>query len=269
MQMDTTIVSSLSLNLMNILPKILAAIGIFILGIVVAKIARKMLQLMLAKTRIDLWGNKLSEVDIISKSGMQIVPSCVISTLVYYLLVIITLLIASDMLQLPTLSHLLQDILNYLPNLLVALTLLVIGTLLADFLRKAINTAGRSLGIPSIRMISSILFYFLFINILISALSQAGIDTEFLQSNLTMIIGGVVVAFGISYGLASKEILANFLAGYYHGSKLKVGDYIKVGEIDGKIVKIDKISIMLKKDDNIILIPLRRINEQTVIIYHK
>lgn len=52
MQMDTTIVSSLSLNLMNILPKILAAIGIFILGIVVAKIARKMLQLMLAKTKL-------------------------------------------------------------------------------------------------------------------------------------------------------------------------------------------------------------------------
>jgi len=252
--MDISFVQVLLGKIWEFLPRLMGAIGIFLLGWVFARVLSHLLKVLLQKSKIDKLSEKLATIDIVSKSGVKIIPSKLVSKLVYYLILIFSLLVASDTLNLPTLSLLLQDIINYIPKLLVALTMLAIGTVFADFLRKGINTAGKSIGIPSIRTISSVLFYFLFINIAISALDQAGINTEFLQSNLTMIIGGVVVAFGVGYGLASKDVLSNFLASHYHHSKIKKGDLIQVGDVKGTVIDIDKTAIYLLSDENVTVI---------------
>ena len=265
--MDISFVQVLLAKIWEFLPRFLGAIGIFILGWVLARVLSNLLKIILQKSRIDRLSDKLASIDIVSRSGVSIVPSILISKLVYYLILIFALLVASDTLKLPTLSALLQEIINYLPKLLVALTMLAIGTVFADFLRRAINTAGKSLGIPSIRIISTVIFYFLFINIAISALAQAGINTDFLQSNLTMIIGGVVVAFGVGYGLASKDVLSNFLAAHYHHKSIRPGDTIEIGEVKGIVNALDKTSIHLMHDGKITIIPFKKLNNENVTIY--
>ena len=77
--------------------------------------------------------------------------------------------------------------------------------LLAEFFRSVLETTMKSLGIPSATMIANFFFYFLFINIVIVALSQAEINTDFLSQNISLIIGGIVFAFALAYGIASKR----------------------------------------------------------------
>lgn len=265
--MDISLINSLISGLTDFVPRFLGALIVIIIGWILANFIRRITRIGLKKTKIDNLAEKLRQIEIISKSNIEIVPSKVIAYVLYYIVLIVVLLIAADMLKLPALSSLLQEVIHYLPNLLVAMAIIVIGTLIADAARKVIYTAGKSLGISSIRMISSIVFYFLFITIVFSALDQAGIKTNFLQNSITTIIGGVVLAFGLGYGLASKDILSNFLSGYYNASKLKVGNRIKIGEQDGIIEEIDKMSITIIQGERKIIIPLKKLNEEMVTIY--
>ena len=108
--MDISFVQVLLGKIWEFLPRLMGAIGIFLLGWVFARVLSHLLKVLLQKSKIDKLSEKLATIDIVSKSGVKIIPSKLVSKLVYYLILIFSLLVASDTLNLPTLSLLLQDI---------------------------------------------------------------------------------------------------------------------------------------------------------------
>lgn len=264
--LDFNVLQNFFQSIMMGLPNVLSAIGVFIIGFIVAKLVRRLVKTLLLKIKIDKLTDKLNEIEIISKANMKILPSVVLSTILYYFILIIFLIAATDILKMPTISKFLEQIINYVPKALTAIALMVIGVLFSDFVRKMVYTAGKSIGMPAARIISTVVFYFLFLNVFISSLAQAGIDTEFIQANLTMIIGGIVVAFGVGYGLASKDILSNILASFYN-KKIHEGDYITIGEYTGRVERIDQTDIVLVADAKKIIIPLAKLTREDVTIH--
>ena len=145
---------------------------------------------------------------------------------------------------------------------------MVFGLLLANMVKELLLTTFRSLGISSGTIISNFVFYFLFITIALSALSQASIKTAFIENNLTIIIGGIMVAFAIGYGYASRNVMANFLGSLYSKPKFRIGDIIEVTEIKGKIIGMDNTSMLLRTgDDRRIVIPLSLLTHNKVEIF--
>jgi len=176
-------------------PKFLTAIIIAIIGLIIAKIVSKLIHKALVAINIDKIGEKLSEIEVVEKSNIKIKISTIVSKVVYYFLLLFFMVAASDVLGMPAVSELVLNIFNLIPKLIVALIVLIVGTLLADGLKSVSQSALESLGIPSARMISSLVFYFLMINIVISALTAAQINTEFLSQNISLVIGGIVLAY--------------------------------------------------------------------------
>ena len=132
-----------------------------------------------------------------------------------------------------------------------------------------VKTACESLGIPAAGLISSVVFYFLFLNIAMIALSQARIDTEFIQDNLSIILAGVVLAFAIGYGFASRNIVANFLASFYNKGKINVGDTIGIEGVKGKVIRMDNSSIVLEVESREVLIPLSKIASEKIDVFER
>jgi len=234
---------------------------------VIARVVRAAVRSFLAKIKVDKLADKLEEIDIVAKSKIKIVPSKIIAGLIYYLLLIIFVVAVTDMLSLTTVSAYLTSLINYLPQAFTAFAFFIAGLLFSDFLRKIVYTAAKSIGIPSAKVISTVLFYFLFINVFISALTQAGIDTEFIQSNLTMIIGGIVFAFGLGYGIASKDVMASVLAGYYN-KRLREGDKVTIGGVTGTITSISKTDLIVTNEDDTVIVPLSKISNGLVIVHN-
>jgi hypothetical protein len=256
-------------NLINALPKVAAALVVFILGYIVAKIIARMIRSFLERIKIDKYGDKLNEIDIVNKAKLEIKISQLISKIMYYILMLFVLVIATDVLGMAAVSELVMDIFNFLPNLLVAIIVLIVGLLLSEAIRSLVYTACNSLGIPSAKIISSFLFYFLFINVVISALSQAKINTEFLAQNLSLIIGGGVLAFAIGYGFASKDTIANFLGSFYVKEKFDLGDMISIEGDTGEVIAMDKNSLTLQMDEKQVIFPLNKLTKSKVEIHSK
>jgi len=229
-------------------PKFLTAVVIALIGFIVARIIASIVKKALVTVNVDKIGERLSEIEIVEKSNIKIKISSVISKVVYYFLLLFFMVAASDVLGMPAVSELVLNIFNLIPKIIVAMIILVLGTLIADGLKGVTQTALESLGIPSARMIASFVFYFLMINIVISALTAAEIDTQFLSQNISLVIGGIVLAFAIGYGLASQASMSNFLASYYSQGKFDVGDTITIDDLTGKVVEMDKSSLILVTD---------------------
>ncbi len=252
-------------QLVEFLPNVLGALAIAIVGFIISRVVSRIIGRLLKRLRVDKLMDQLKEVDILSNSNIQFSPSAFLAKLVYYILLLIFLVAAVETLGMESVSNMISGLLAYLPNAFSAFAVFIVGLLIANFIKNIVYTAAKSIGIPSSKLIANFLFYFLFLNILMIALDQAGIKTEFLTSNLTLVLGGVVLAFAFGYGFASKDLMANYLASFYARNKFSIGDVINIDGEEGLILDKDSTSITMRTSNgNKVIYPLSMLTHRKV-----
>lgn len=97
-------------------------------------------------------------------------------------------------------------------------------------------------------------------------MNQAGIDTEIITKNLTIIIGAFVAAVALEFGLGSREVIADLLKGYYTRKNFEIGQLIEFDGILGTILSIDNITMTIETSDGIIIVPIRDVVNNRVSI---
>jgi small-conductance mechanosensitive channel len=250
-----------------ILPRFIAATVVTIIGMVIAKSVAKILGKILALSGIDKIAEMLNEMDFVQSMNIKIQLSGIIAKVIYYMLLLIFIIAATDILGMPAISKLVSDIINYFPLIISASIVLMLGVLLADFIKGIVQTTCKSLGIPSGNIIANIVFYFIFINAVIVALSQANIDTGFIKNNLTVLLGAIAGAFALGYGLASKDLMSSILASFYHKDRFDLGDVITIEGVTGEIIEIDNASITLQTDGKRVVFPSSKLHSEKVEIH--
>jgi Conserved TM helix/Mechanosensitive ion channel len=250
------------------IPKLLSAIIIFVIGLIIAKTVKKVVAKVLNSIGIDRFAKRINEIDLVKGTGVEVQLSDLAASIVHFFIVFMFTMMTVDVLNITAVSQLMKDAFDYLPSLLTAGVVLMLGLFMADLLKGITVAACQSLGIPSAKVIGGVVFYFLFISIAVSALSQAKIETSFIATNLTAVIGAGALAFAIGYGLAAKDLAANYLASYYNKSKIRVGDDIIVDNQKGKVVLIDNTSLILQTNDRAIIVPLSKLTNTTVQVFY-
>ena len=261
------VVEEVLLKFAAALPNVIGALAILLVGWLLAKIISKALEKILGAIKVDAFGDKINDTEFATKANFKIKVSTFSAKVVYYLLMLIFIMMATDVLGMAVVSTMVSDLIAYLPRLLSALVLFILGIYLAEFVKNIVLAACIALGIPSAKVIATFVFYLIFLTLTISAMAQASIDTALITSNLTVILGGVILAFSIGYGFASKDTMANFIALFYSKNKVKVGDMVSIDGSSGKVVAMDSISLTLQSDGKIIIIPLQKLTSEKVEIY--
>ncbi|HFA48815.1 MAG TPA: mechanosensitive ion channel [Bacteroidetes bacterium] len=261
------IVQEVLMKFASALPNVIGAIVILVIGWLIAKIISKALQKVFETIKIDRFGDKLNETEFATKANFKVKVSTFLSKLIYYVFMLVVVMMATDVLGMPVVSSMVSDLISYLPRLLSAIVLFVLGIYLAEFIKNIVLAACTALAIPSAKIIATFVFYLIFLTLTISAMAQASIDTALITSNLTVILGGVILAFSIGYGFASRDTMANFIASFYSKNKVKVGDLVSIDGSSGKVIAMDSISLTLQAEGKIIIIPLKKLTSEKVEIY--
>ena len=128
---------------------------ILLFGVFIAKMIAKFIKRILEKSGVDKVKDMLDEIEMVNNANIQVLPSTILSKFVYYTLLLFVALMTASVLNIEEISQLIQDLIKLLPNLLVALLILVIGVLLADALRNIVHTACKSIGIPAGKIVAS------------------------------------------------------------------------------------------------------------------
>jgi hypothetical protein len=248
------------------LPKVFGFIGFVLLAWIFIKVFLYVVRKALNKTKIDEWSKKLSKTEIFGNTTINIVLTNVILSVLKWLLVLIFILIGADVFGLHMVSEGIGSFIAYLPRLLTSLLIFVGGVYIGTLSKKAIQSMFKSLEITGGNLVANIAFYLIVVFISIAALDQAGIDTSILKSNLTLIIGSILLSFTIAFGLGSRDVIKRLLFGYYSRKNFEIGQRIKIKDIKGVIISIDNICVVVQTAENKVVLPIKEIVDEVVIL---
>ena len=236
-------------TLMRAVPGIIGAILILLLGWLFAKLVSGAIQRLLKVVKFDKLAEKVNVKDFLQKANIGLTPSVLIGKFIYWSLILLVVITASDTLGWSAVSEEISKLLGYLPQLLAAIVFFIVGVYIATFVRDLIYGAAKTLGISTGKVISSIVFYMLMILVGLTALEQAGIDTSIITSNLLIIIGSIMAAAAISYGFASRDVLSSILGSFFSRRTFAKGQTIEIEGQRGKIVAMTNVSVTIRLND--------------------
>jgi len=236
-------------KLMTALPRVVGAIIILLLGWLLAKLISKAIQRVLKVVKFNTLAARINVQEFLQKANIQSSPSQLIGRFVYWILILLVIIIASDSLGWTAISEEISKLIAYLPQLLAAVVFFIVGVYIATFVRDVITGATRTLGISAGKVISTFVFYLLLILVALTALEQAGIDTSIITSNLIIIIGSIMAAAAISYGFASRAVLSNILGSFFGRKTFGIGQKIEIDGQQGTIVAMTNISVTIRLNE--------------------
>ncbi|MEM7371497.1 MAG: mechanosensitive ion channel domain-containing protein [Bacteroidota bacterium] len=265
----TDIAQNLLVGLSAWLPKIFGALLILLVGWMIARVLRTLISKGLRLARFNVLMGHLGIDQLLKKGNIKKDPSGMFGQFVYWFIMLIVLVAFTDGLGLEIVSQKIGLLINYLPNVLVALIIVIVGFYAANLVRETIFSSFGSYGIKGSRLVGNMIFYLLMVFILLTALDQLQFNVALLTSNIMILLGGIALAFAIAYGLSAKEIFPHMISSYYSKGIFEVGQTIKIGEVEGEILEITNLSVVLKTLTGRYLIPAKRLLTEDVQILEK
>ncbi|MCK8481188.1 mechanosensitive ion channel family protein [Psychroserpens algicola] len=244
---------------------IVGALVVLFIGWIITKIVVKLIKKALKLANANKLDDKLNEIEIVEGKKLNFNTIKIVSTFVKWLIYIMLMIIVSDILNLKVISEQISNFLAYLPQLFVALVLFTVGLLFANFVKKGLKSFFESMDLSGAKMISQIVFFLLLIFISITALNQAGVDTEIITSNFTMILAAFLVAFALAFGLGAKEVVGDLLKTFYTRKTFEIGKKIEFQDEVYEIDAINNISVVLKNlNGKKVIVPVKDIVESHI-----
>ena len=192
-------------------PKILLAVIIFILGWIVASTLSKIITSALDALKLDKLFKSAGAEEALARAGWHLHIGKFFGELVKWFVVIVFLVASLNILNLDQVTMFLQQVLAYIPNIIIAALVLVAGTLLADFVRKLVSGGASMAHVRSAKMLGSISYYAIWILAVVTALDKLGIFGYFGQIIFTGLVVMLALAFGLSFGLGGKEAAGRWI----------------------------------------------------------
>jgi hypothetical protein len=245
-------------GIINGLPGIISGVIILLLGWLIAKLLRSIVKNTLTRSGIDGAVEKSGFSKILGKVGVNKV-SAFLAGLVYVFVLLIFVVAAADAMHLTGVTNAISAFFAYLPTLFTALAIFLVGLWGGEMVKGAVATMMDSVGLSGGRVLASVLFGIIVLFTSITALNMAGVDTTLITSNIVVVLGGMLLAFCIAYGFAAREILTNILSSYYGKDRFKPGMRVRIGADEGVIEKIDSISIYIRTNDRLVLLPTKQL----------
>lgn len=261
-------IMDMSVKVIDAVPGILGAIAMLLLGWLFANIISKIITRICTALHFDQLAAKVNADDMLQKANVKLTPSQLIGKFFYWLMILMIIITVSDTLGWESVSKEISRLIQFLPKLLIAIMFFVVGTFIATFIRDIIKGATSSIGISTGKLLSTFVFYLFMMIVTLTALEQAGLDTTIITSNLLLILGTILLAGAISYGLASKDVLSNILASFFSRKTFGIGQTIEVEDVRGTIVDMNNISVTVQdvKGDKIVIPTQKLINNNVTIV---
>ena len=236
---------------------VFVAAAVFVVGIVLAHMARRAVLHLFDFIGLDKLANKVGVDKELRVIGVQSGISKIVGLLVYWLIILMALTLMSEVLKLGTVSEAIGLIVAYIPHLIAGLLILVVGLLVGRFFRDAVSTSLARAGIASSQALGFILQVIIVIFVCLLALRQVGFDVSVITTNIAVILGVLLVSAGVAIALAIRPILENYFICRQLRVHLRVGDRVRCGDIEGEVVSFSLTSVVIRNGDTDTIVTAR------------
>ena len=216
--MMTSLVGAMALFFAAI-PRVIGFVLIILIGWFVATLLEKVVRGLLHAVKFDNLAQRAGLAGFVQKMGVQTDSSGFFGLIVKWFIRLIVLVVAFDALGLPAVSDVLRQLLLWLPNLLVALVVLIIGGLLANAASSLVKGATAEAGFDNPDRLGKIASVAIWAFAIVIAVNQTGIAATLVNTLFMGVVGAVAVAFALAFGLGGRETASKIVDKWYAQSQ--------------------------------------------------
>lgn len=203
------------------LPNLLAALLILLGGLVLARFIRLFVFRFLLTVRFDVAGERAGIDAMLVRADIRQSPSELVAVLVYWLTVLLVIITALNTLGLSAVAELLNRIVLYLPKVIAAVVVLILGLFFANFLAGVIKTAAANAGLPEAEVLATIARYSLTVFTGAVTLHELGVGAELVRAAFTIVFGALGLALALAFGLGCKDLARDWVVRYLESVRKK------------------------------------------------
>lgn len=252
--------TAMSAQVIDYLPRLLIAVSLLAVGWLCAWLLRALVNRLIRG--VDRLWNRL-----VLKSGLEQLqprqpPARIASELLFWLVILFFVVLAADYLGLVLFVSWLEQIITYLPVLLASLLIILVGFVLSSLARDMVSAAAASAGIGHHDLIGRLTQLLILATAIIIGIELIGIDISFLTMLSAIIMGTVLGALALAFGLGARHHVENIIAAQQMHQFFEAGDRIKLGELEGDIVALTSTNLIVDTEQGRSIIPAKLLAEQ-------
>jgi hypothetical protein len=236
-------------QVIQLAPNLLAMVVVVVAGYITARLIAQVFNKLSEKIGLQTAAEHSGLAESMRHMGIQRNVPAIVGTIIFWLLMCVFIMAAFNILGLEKLSAAMSDVVGYIPKLLVATVVVVVGLLIASFLRGVIASSADRLGVSYAQHLASGCYYVLALLTFIAAFNRLGLNFPLLDNLIMIACGGLAIGFGLSFGLGGRDVMAGILAGYYLRQRLAAGDHVQVGNMEGTVREVGPVATVIETDE--------------------
>ena len=251
-------------NLNNFVYVILPGILLLLLALLAAFLIELIIRFLLSITRIDKWLAKTTVVWMFEIIGVKRKPHRFISSTVFWIIFVLLIDVVAKVQGWTMITSSLKEIISFAPLLISSIIIIIVGRFISNIIRRSFFAILSRSKARSAEMLSNLVYYILLAITFTIALSHFGVNTDIITTHITIISGSLLFAFAFAFAIASRSLLRNILSSSYSKNMFKVGQRVSIDKIEGEIIRISTVSVVVKSNRKIHVIPATKFMEEVV-----
>lgn len=206
-------------NFLGFLPALVGAILVLVLGWIISGLLAGLLERGLKRIGFEHAANSTGINKFIERGGSGWTASRVVAEIVKWFIRLVAIQAAAQILGMERISDIINAILLWLPNLVVALAIVVIGALIARFVSGVVRASTSEMGLGNPELLAGAARYAILAFAIVAAVDQLGIAETVVNTLFVMVVGAVALAFALAFGLGGQQVAAQIAQGWYTSGK--------------------------------------------------
>lgn len=196
-------------DIIDFLPSLLGAILILLVGLIVAKLLEKATDAVLERLHFDQALNRGGVHRALARTGTELDPSSLVARLVFWVVALVAILMASNALGLTAVSQMFYSLITYIPNIIIAVLIVIVGLMLGELVRDLI--AASMGGVSGYSVVGRAAKAAIVVLAVFMALDQLDVAPDIVRTAFTLLLGAAALAAGLAFGLGCRDLAGEYM----------------------------------------------------------
>lgn len=248
------------------LPRVVGSLLWLLVGWVIARLFQAVIGGVLQRLGFDRMAERAGLRQLLADVGFDASASAVLARIVYWLILLVFVIAAAESLGLAGVVDTLEMLIAYLPNVLAAALILLLGSLLARVAGDAVGGMATRAGVAGGEAAGQMVRYALLVFVFIVTLGQLGLETALLTTVTVVLITATMVALALAFGLGSRDLARHIMAGLHARDAFAPGQELRIGPHRGRLLSIGAVKTVLQTEEGLVSLPNARLTEEEVTV---
>jgi hypothetical protein len=203
-----TVLAQISQFMVNVLLVVI----ILLIGWLLSKVIKSVVSKTLKAAKIDALSSRIELDKLLNKGGISYILSDLIGVICYWLGLLVTFMVAVNSVGLTVAADLLNKVVLYIPNVIAALFILILGMFISTILKNIVQTAANNAGLSQGKLLAQVVETVVIAFAIFVGLEQLQIGIRITELTISIVLGSLGLGLALAFGLGCKDLAGKFVA---------------------------------------------------------